>query len=510
MLDVVDFIKERGGDPNLIRENQRRRYAPDEVVDEVIALYEDHRKTKYEAQQVGNKINDAQKQIVMKKKVQEDAGDLIKIKADLQDQKRKIEESVVDKEVALQRKIKTIGNYVHDSVPVSNSEDNNACIRTWAPKHAQLTKQSCLSHHEVLTRLDGYDPERGVKIVGHRGYCLTGYGLFLNLALVNYGLEFLWRRGYKPNQPPHFMLRDYMAKTAQLEQFDEELYKVTDDGQKQTDKYLIATSEQPLSALHDGEWLQDKDLPIKCVKHINPRERKSLILQVRGLQHLLSQRSRLARKRCMGNLPSTSIRKGDTTLAELWLGGTLTSIQIEQFLITKPEESWTAFDQMISVSEEFYQSLGLPYQVVAIVSSALNNAAAKKYDLEAWFPFQGEYKELVSCSNCTDYQARELDIRYGTKTAIESKKKYVHALNSTLCATERALCCVLENYQTESGLNVPEVLRKYIPGAPEFIEYTKELPRDTTSQRAKGKAAGAETKLPPADEIADEVGRMQV
>lgn len=124
--------------------------------------------------------------------------------------------------------------------------------------------------------------------------------------------------------------------------------------------------------------------------------------------------------------------------------------QIEQFLITKPENSWTAFDQMISVSEEFYQSLGLPYQVVSIVSSALNNAAAKKYDLEAWFPFQGEYKELVSCSNCTDYQARELDIRYGTKTAIELKKKYVHALNSTLCATERALCCVLENYQTES------------------------------------------------------------
>lgn len=114
-----------------------------------------------------------------------------------------------------------------------------------------------------MTRIDGYDPERGVKIVGHRGYCLTGYGLFLNLALVNYGLEFLWRKDYKPNQPPHFMLRDYMAKTAQLEQFDEELYKVTDDGEKQTDKYLIATSEQPLSALHDGEWLQERDLPIR-------------------------------------------------------------------------------------------------------------------------------------------------------------------------------------------------------------------------------------------------------
>lgn len=105
---------------------------------------------------------------------------------------------------------------------------------------------------------------------------------------------------------------------------------------------------------------------------------------------------------------------------------------------------------MIGISEEFYRSLGLPYRIMAIVSGALNNAASKKYDLEAWFPFQGEYKELVSCSNCTDYQSRALDIRYGTKTQTDIKKKYVHALNSTLCATERALCCVLENYQTEN------------------------------------------------------------
>lgn len=118
-------------------------------------------------------------------------------------------------------------------------------------------------------------------------------------------------------------------------------------------------------------------------------------------------------------------------------------------MFTKPEESWEAFDNMISLSEEFYKSLQIPYQVVAIVSGALNNAASKKYDLEAWFPFQGQFKELVSCSNCTDYQSRELDIRYGAKSQTGAKKAYVHALNSTLCATERALCCILENYQAE-------------------------------------------------------------
>lgn len=105
---------------------------------------------------------------------------------------------------------------------------------------------------------------------------------------------------------------------------------------------------------------------------------------------------------------------------------------------------------MIAISEEFYKSLELPYQVVGIVSGALNNAAAKKYDLEAWFPYQGEYKELVSCSNCTDYQSRALNIRYGPKAQTDVKKNYAHALNSTLCATERALCCILENYQEEN------------------------------------------------------------
>jgi seryl-tRNA synthetase len=124
-------------------------------------------------------------------------------------------------------------------------------------------------------------------------------------------------------------------------------------------------------------------------------------------------------------------------------------LKVEQFVLTDPEKSWEAFEDMITVSEDFYKSLGVPYRVAAIVSGALNNAAAKKYDLEAWFPFQGEYKELVSCSNCTDYQSRALEIRFGNKLQTDVKKKYVHALNSTLCATERALCCLLENFQTE-------------------------------------------------------------
>ncbi|KAI7626127.1 Serine--tRNA ligase, partial [Hortaea werneckii] len=328
----------------------------------------------------------------------------------------------------------------------------------------------------VLTRLDGFDPDRGVKIVGHRGYCLTGYGLFLNLALINYGLEFLFSKGYTPNQPPYFMLREAMAKTAQLEQFDEELYKVTEkENDPASDKYLIATSEQPISALHEGEWLNDKDLPIKYA----------------GYSTCFRKEAGSHGKDAWGIFRVHQFEK------------------IEQFVFCKPENSWQHFDEMIDTSEEFYKNLGIPYRVVAIVSGALNNAASKKFDLEAWFPFQGEYKELVSCSNCTDYQTRELEIRYGQKKQTDAsfQKTYCHALNSTLCATERALCCVLENYQTEDGIKVPEVLRKYIPGQPDFLPYTKELPKDSTSLKAKGKAdmpkGGGAPKVPKEGEMVE-------
>lgn len=263
MLDVNDFIKERGGNPEKIRESQRRRHAPESIVDEVIEMFEDHRATQYKVTQIRAEINTTQKEIGQIKKAKGDASEQLKKKVELEAQMKAQQDLAEEKLVLLNRKAKTIGNYVHDTVPVSNNEDNNALIRNWEPEGVKAEKRDCLSHHEVLTRLDGYDPERGVKIVGHRGYCLTGYGLFLNLALVNYGLEFLFNKGYTPNQPPFFMLKDAMAKTAQLEQFDEELYKVTDTGNPADDKYLIATSEQPISALHEGEWLNDKDLPIK-------------------------------------------------------------------------------------------------------------------------------------------------------------------------------------------------------------------------------------------------------
>lgn len=177
---------------------------------------------------------------------------------------KKQEELAAEKQVALNRKAKTIGNYVHESVPVSDNEDNNALIRDWVPEGVKVEKKDCMSHHEVLTRINGYDPERGVKLVGHRGYFLRDWGFKLNQALIRYAMDFLEDKSYTPVEPPYFMSRETMAKTAQLEQFDEELYKVQEKvDDPSTDKYLIATSEQPISAMHEGEWLDNPDLPIK-------------------------------------------------------------------------------------------------------------------------------------------------------------------------------------------------------------------------------------------------------
>lgn len=458
MLDINQFIVEKGGNPELIKQSQKARNASVELVDEIISDYKEWVKTRFDLDELNKKLNKLQKEIGLKFKTKEDASELLAEKEKLTQEKKDLTDKEQNEDKELRGKVSQIGNIVHPSVVVSNDEENNEIVRTWKPEDlesvgplASVTgKPAQLSHHEVLLRLDGYDPERGVKISGHRGYFFRNYGVFLNQALINYGLSFLASRGYTPLQAPVMMNKDVMAKTAQLSEFDEELYKITDGDDE---KYLIATSEQPISAYHSGEWFE------------KPQEQ--LPIRYAGYSSCFRREAGSHGKDAWGVFRVHAFEK------------------IEQFILTEPEKSWEEFEKMIGTAEEFYQGLKLPYRVVGIVSGELNNAAAKKYDLEAWFPYQKEYKELVSCSNCTDYQSRNLEIRCGIKKMGDREKKYVHCLNSTLAATQRALCCILENYQTEDGLVVPEVLRKYIPGEPEFLPFVKELPKNSTSNKKK-------------------------
>lgn len=460
MLDINQFFEDKGGNPELIRKSQKARGASVELVDEIISDYKEWVKTRFDLDELNKKLNKLQKEIGLKFKSKEDASELLAEKEKLTQEKKNLTEREQAEDKDLRSKVFQIGNIVHPSVVVSNDEENNELVRTWKPEGLETVGEqgsasgqpARLSHHEVLLRLDGYDPERGVKISGHRGYFFRNYGVFLNQALINYGLSFLASKGYIPLQAPVMMNKEVMAKTAQLSQFDEELYKVIDG---EDEKYLIATSEQPISAYHSNEWFE------------KPQEQ--LPIRYAGYSSCFRREAGSHGKDAWGVFRVHAFEK------------------IEQFVLTEPEKSWEEFENMINNSEEFYQSLKLPYRVVGIVSGELNNAAAKKYDLEAWFPYQKEYKELVSCSNCTDYQSRNLEIRCGIKKMGDREKKYVHCLNSTLAATQRALCCVLENYQTDEGLIVPEVLRKYIPGEPEFLPFTKELPKNSTSSKEKKK-----------------------
>ena len=192
--------------------------------------------------------------------------------------------------------------------------------------------------------------------------------------------------------------------------------------------YLIATSEQPIAAMHLGEWMEPKQLPIRYAGY------------------------------------STCFRKeAGAHGRDTWGIFRVHQFEkIEQFVITAPEHSWAMHETMRGIAEEFAQSLGFPYQVVNIVSGELNAAAAKKYDIECYFPGMGDFRELVSCSNCTDFKARRMEVRYGTKKAGDATKTYVHMLNSTLCATGRAICCLLENGQTDKGINIPKVLQPFL------------------------------------------------
>ncbi|ORX33485.1 hypothetical protein BD324DRAFT_654074 [Kockovaella imperatae] len=461
MIDLLHLQEDKGGNPEIIRESQRKRGASVELVDEVIALFAEHKKLQYEQESIRRELNILQKEIGGIKKAKGDASAQLQKKADFDKQIQELAVKVAALLKKRDEKAKQIGNIVDKDCHVSQTEDDNPIVRVWHPEpnhkgnsppglQLEDKTEGIISHHEVLTRLEAFDTDRGVKIAGHRAFFLTNDGVDLNLALITYGLHFLRSKGFKKVQAPFMMNKDIMGKTAQLEDFDESLYKVMGgDADGSDDKYLIATSEQPISSMFMDENLEPKSVPMRLA----------------GYSTCFRKEAGSHGKDTWGIFRVHQFEK------------------IEQFVVCDPESSPKMLDEMLANSKEFYESLEIPYRVVGIVSGGLNNAAAIKYDLEAWFPYQGEYKELVSCSNCTDYQSRDLNVRLGYKTA-EAKPAFVHMLNGTLCATERALCCLVENYQTPEGLRIPRVLQPYMQGR-EFLPYTAELPQHSTSVRKK-------------------------
>jgi len=408
-------------------------------VDDVLELDLKWRECRHNLDSINAEFNAINKQVgkLMKAGQKEEAAPLMAQAKEIDARKKALAEEEKEWEEKTNIALLKIGNIVHDSVPVSNDEANNAIVRTWGAKRME---ENLPNHVDLIGMLDIADVEHGTDVAGGRGYYLKGAGALLNQAMINYALAFLSSRGHTPLATPFFMRKDRMAECAQLADFDEQLYKVTGEGD---DKYLIATSEQTCCSFLRKRWLNASELPIRLAGY------------------------------------STCFRKevGSHGRDTLGIFRVHQFEKVEQFVAVSGEgnASWEEMERLIGNSEAFYQSLNIPYQVVNIVSGELNDAAAKKYDLEAWFPSSRTFRELVSCSNCTDYQSRRLEIREGApQKGPEKKKAYVHLLNSTLTATERTLCCLIENWQTPEGLVVPPVLRPWMNGI-EFIPFVRTL-----------------------------------
>lgn len=408
-------------------------------MDDVLELDLKWRECRHNLDSINAEFNAINKQVgkLMKAGQKEEAVPLMAQAKEIDARKKALAEEEKEWEEKTNIALLKIGNIVHDSVPVSNDEANNAIVRTWGTKRME---ENLPNHVDLIGMLDIADVEHGTDVAGGRGYYLKGAGALLNQAMINYALAFLSSRGHTPLATPFFMRKDRMAECAQLADFDEQLYKVTGEGD---DKYLIATSEQTCCSFLRKRWLNASELPIRLAGY------------------------------------STCFRKevGSHGRDTLGIFRVHQFEKVEQFVAVSGEgnASWEEMERLIGNSEAFYQSLNIPYQVVNIVSGELNDAAAKKYDLEAWFPSSRTFRELVSCSNCTDYQSRRLEIREGApQKGPEKKKAYVHLLNSTLTATERTLCCLIENWQTPEGLVVPPVLRPWMNGI-EFIPFVRTL-----------------------------------
>lgn len=433
----INFIRKN---PNIVKESELKRFKDPEQVELILELDSQWRNKTGQIDLLNKQKNQNQKQIALcYKTAQPELANELKntnTQLDLDIVKCKEEQNELMKKI--NESIKKLGNIVGSDVIVSKNEsEDNQVVKSWGNPNPNKFTNSKLNHHVLLDKIGGYEPERGSKIAGHKGYFLKDIGVLLNQALVNYSLSFLKTKSYTLLQPPYFMSKEMMSGVAQLSEFDESLYHV---GGGEQDSYLIATSEQPICAYHSGEWFNESDLP-KLYAGYSPCFRKEAGSHGKDVWGIFR------------------VHQFD---------------KIEQFVICDDNlETSDKFQKlMLEIAEEFYQSLEIPYRIINIVSGELNNAAIRKYDLEGWFPGYNTYRELVSCSNCTDYQSRAMDIRIGTRTDKNESKRYVHMLNSTLCACTRVICCILELYQTETGIKVPKVLQPYLAGM-DFIPFIK-------------------------------------
>lgn len=431
MLDIK-VIRER---LDWVKEKLATRGIKPEELDEVVAIDEKRRAKLSETEALKAKRNEVSKEIAAKKRNKENADDAIKAMREVGEQIKKLDEEVAELTEKQNYILLRLPNFPDDSDPIGPDESYNQEVRKWnEPTKFNFEPKA---HWDLGDDLHILDFDTAAKVSGARFVYYKGAGALLERAVYNFFLDENTKEGYTEVIPPYLVNDDSMQGTGQFPKFTEDVYTIVDndDPDKPLNLTLIPTAEVPLVNYFRGDIVDGKKLPIN-VTALTPAFRSEAGSAGRDTRGLIRMHQ---------------------------------FNKVEMVKVCKPEESWNELDRLTHNAEHLLQKLGLPYHVVALSTGDASFTSAKTYDLEVWMPAQNKYREISSCSNCTDFQARRAQIRYRDE---DGKVKLVHTLNGSGLAVGRTVAAILENYQNEDGsVTVPEVLVPYMHG---MTKITKE------------------------------------
>lgn len=411
MLDM-NLIREN---PDLVRDSMRRRNMDPSLVDQVLALDTEWRETLTQGNTLRHKKNTLAEEIKQLRQKGEDISLKIAESKELPQKIQFLDEKEKDLMSHIREIMLQIPNILHKSVPDGLDDTENVEMKRWGTfKEYDFELKS---HVDIMEGLNLLDTDRASKVAGSRFYYLKNEAVLLDIALIHMALNHLRSKGFQLMETPYMLNRRSVEGCVDMDAFEDVLYKVEGE-----DLYLTATSEHTLASYHMDEILEKEELPLRYA----------------GFSACFRKEAGAHGKDTKGVFRTHQFNK------------------VEQFVFSTPEQSWDEHELMIENAEEIFQKLEIPYRVVNVCTGDLGGVAAKKYDIEAWMPKQEAFREVVSCSNCTDYQARELNVRYRTPEG----NVFTHTLNSTALATSRALVAIFENFQQADGsILVPRVLQ---------------------------------------------------
>ena len=418
MLDLK-YIREN---PELVRQGLLNKNAKD-IINEVLSLDEERRTLIMKTDELKSKRNQASAQIPIMKKGGEDTAPVLAEMKLVSDQITLLDEQLREVGNKLEDILRHTPNIAHSSVPVGKTAEENVETKQWLPSEFSFKNDfKVLDHIELGKKLRILDFERGTKISGSGFPLYTGKGATLERALLNFMLDYhLNHHGYTEVLPPILVNRESMEGTGQIPKMEEDMYFIEKDG-----LYPIPTAEVPITNIHRGEILTEKDLPVKYV----------------GYSPCFRREAGSYGKESKGFLRVHQFNK------------------VEMVKFVKPETSYDELEKLVVDAEDILQELKIPYRILLLCTGDLSFSAAKCYDIETWSPAENRWLEASSCSNFENFQARRANIRYRNETT--KKPEFIHTLNGSGLATSRLMVSILENYQTPEGkIIVPKVLQKY-------------------------------------------------